>query len=251
MGKAALDLPDPLQTPPDEGKPLTSTDDLLARLAGEEIDRLLAEVDDQAGVGAAPLSLSPRTPVPSPEPKTGDSSPAPQAKAPDPQSADERTAAEIAAAAEPDLTAELDAFFKSAVPAPAAAAAPATADAHAPTAAAPTAIAPPLADLLETSHAERQGLQAPAPAPAGKAAASGTAADPTDTAVEATAMSGDSALEGGDAGALPLYLRPLEWINAPLEACPPALRDFIGKAAIITLVNAAAVLCYVLLFRRH
>jgi hypothetical protein len=36
-----------------------------------------------------------------------------------------------------------------------------------------------------------------------------------------------------------------------MDACPSALRDFIGKAAIITLVNAAAVLAYVMLFRRR
>ncbi len=42
MGKAAVDLPDPMQQPPPAGR--TSTDDLLAQLAGEEIDRLLAEL---------------------------------------------------------------------------------------------------------------------------------------------------------------------------------------------------------------
>ena len=37
MGKAALDLPDPLQAAPGEAR--TSADDLLAQLAGDEIDR--------------------------------------------------------------------------------------------------------------------------------------------------------------------------------------------------------------------
>jgi len=59
MGKAAIDLPDPL-SPPEAAKPLTSTDDLLAQLAGEEIDRLLAEVDEQAAAAA------PAAPVASP-----------------------------------------------------------------------------------------------------------------------------------------------------------------------------------------
>jgi hypothetical protein len=50
---------------------------------------------------------------------------------------------------------------------------------------------------------------------------------------------------------LPLYLRPLEWLSAPLEACPETLREVIGKVAIVTLVNALAVLAYVLLLRKH
>jgi hypothetical protein len=40
MGQAAVDLPDPLETPPVSA---SSTDDLLAQLAGEEIERLLSE----------------------------------------------------------------------------------------------------------------------------------------------------------------------------------------------------------------
>ena len=40
-------------------------------------------------------------------------------------------------------------------------------------------------------------------------------------------------------------------IMMAFDECPPALRDFIGKAAIITLVNAAAVLLYVVLFRHR
>src|SRR5437763_393337 len=43
MGQAAIDLPDPLQNSARLAGP--SADDLLAQLAGEEIDRLLAEAD--------------------------------------------------------------------------------------------------------------------------------------------------------------------------------------------------------------
>jgi hypothetical protein len=91
------------------------------------------------------------------------------------------------------------------------------------------------ADLLGTSAAERAELHSPAGEP-------GYLAAPE---VPAAADEFEA-----DEDALPVYLRPLEWINAPLEACSPAVREFLGKAAIITLVNAAAVLLYVLLFRR-
>jgi hypothetical protein len=50
---------------------------------------------------------------------------------------------------------------------------------------------------------------------------------------------------------LPLVLKPLEWINAPLDAFPNRVREAIGKIAILTMMNAVAVLTYVLIFRRH
>ena len=47
MGQATIDLPDPTQLPPDGAAPAAanSADDLLSQLAGDEIDRLLAEAD--------------------------------------------------------------------------------------------------------------------------------------------------------------------------------------------------------------
>ncbi len=50
---------------------------------------------------------------------------------------------------------------------------------------------------------------------------------------------------------LPLILKPLEWINVPLDLCPENIRELVGKIAIVTMVNAAAVLTYVWMFRRH
>lgn len=49
---------------------------------------------------------------------------------------------------------------------------------------------------------------------------------------------------------LPVYLKPLEWVNAPLSSVPESVREAMGKVAIVTLVNAIAVLIYVLLFRQ-
>ena len=44
-------------------------------------------------------------------------------------------------------------------------------------------------------------------------------------------------------------IRALEAVNAPLAFLPDAVRDALGKVAIVTLVNALAVLIYVLFFR--
>ena len=44
-------------------------------------------------------------------------------------------------------------------------------------------------------------------------------------------------------------MRVLEWINAPLDSLPDDARDAIGKVAVMTLVNAVAILVYVMFFR--
>jgi hypothetical protein len=49
---------------------------------------------------------------------------------------------------------------------------------------------------------------------------------------------------------LPVYLKPLIWINAPLDACPSVVRQMLGKVGIVTLFNALAVLAYVFFFRK-
>jgi hypothetical protein len=50
MGQAAVDLPDPLAKAP---APATSADDLLSQLAGEEIDRLLADSEQSVPADSA------------------------------------------------------------------------------------------------------------------------------------------------------------------------------------------------------
>ena len=62
MGQAVADLPDPLSAAPVSS---ASTDDLLAQLAGEEIERLLAEADEPPASSkpavVLQLRLSPRS----------------------------------------------------------------------------------------------------------------------------------------------------------------------------------------------
>lgn len=56
MGQAAVDLPD---TPNPSPTSAASTDDLLAQMAGEEIDRLLAEADGERPSKPAPAPAAP------------------------------------------------------------------------------------------------------------------------------------------------------------------------------------------------
>ena len=204
MGKAALDLPDPLQAPPEGAK--TSTDDLLAQLAGDEIDRLLAEADGaQPPAARTPFHIAPPT---GPE---KDREPAPAAAAPQQQ-----PVPPAPSSTEQDVAAEMHALFSAAV---------AKDEADAALAAAATQAE------AETSAAERDGLEVPA------AINIPGRPDARPAIVEEDVP-------------LPLYLRPLEWLNAPLAILPESVRDVIGRVAIITLINAAVILAYVLIVRR-
>lgn len=58
MGQATVDLPDPLEP---QAPSAASTDELLAQLAGEEIDRLLAEADSELPGDAKQASAPPST----------------------------------------------------------------------------------------------------------------------------------------------------------------------------------------------
>jgi hypothetical protein len=50
---------------------------------------------------------------------------------------------------------------------------------------------------------------------------------------------------------IPIYLKPLIWLNAPLDACPPTVRPMLGKVGLVTLVNAIGVLAYLFFTRKH
>jgi hypothetical protein len=73
---------------------------------------------------------------------------------------------------------------------------------------------------------------------------------PTDLGLPPKTIPVDDA-EAQDPDHLPIYLKPLVWINAPLDACPPVIRPMLGKVGIVTLLNALAVLTYVIFFRKH
>jgi hypothetical protein len=176
MGKSVVDLPDPLEQSAPE--PLTSAapagvDDLLAQMAGDEIDRLLAEAD-------TPREAPVDKPVPIPA----------------------RTDAVIAAPPPPETKTETD-------------------------------------EEGATTAAERSALEMPAE----------PIASPKP---EADLFSEEEVNAAEDADdTLPFYLKPLAWLNAPLEFLPEGVREAVGKIALLTLFNAAAVLIYVVVFRKH
>jgi hypothetical protein len=62
--------------------------------------------------------------------------------------------------------------------------------------------------------------------------------------------SGGAAESGERADRFAILLRPLELMNRPLAACSDGVREALGKVAIMTLINALAILVYVLFLRR-
>lgn len=216
MGQTALDVPDPLEKPDSS---LASTDDLLAQLAGDEIDRLLAEADNE------------RPPKPPSTPT--DASPSASPTIP--------TVENATATVSRDVSNDIDRLFTELD-------SPKSATAKAAGAEAPLPSLPP----------------AEPPAPAGTSPVSEAAAPAAQPASQADQLAADledelsasiTAARGADSDdedrPLPLWLKPLEWLNAPLAACPESLRDALGKVGILTLVNSLAIIAYVLLFRRH
>jgi len=66
-------------------------------------------------------------------------------------------------------------------------------------------------------------------------------------------MEGETEAMGaeGESGPMPILVRILEWINSPLSGFSERVREALGKVAIVTMLNATAVLVYVLMFRKH
>jgi hypothetical protein len=233
-----IDLPEPTQAPAANA----SADDLLSQLAGEEIDKLLAEaeIEKPSAVAAAPETTAPEATAVESQTLTEIAAAAPEPVVPSlpaepAPSAQPEAAPSKQGHAEAAVSAELDELFKElssdatiASPPPAAPA-PVAPKPSAPPAAAPVATAPaqPKAPDQPTSNQERAALDA----------------------IEETEH--DASDQPDAPASLPIYLKPLEWLNLPLSFVPEPARDLVGKVAIISFVNALSVIVYLLVFHRR
>jgi hypothetical protein len=263
MGQAAVDLPDPMSS---DAVPAAGADDLLAQLAGAEIDRLLHEAEKDTPAGADATAIAVPSPVEAPTtPDAIEETPANPAPTPDaiaPQLAESQPTDGADVDASAAVQSELDQLFNELNNPVSPESAQATADgitsADAPANSAVTAselddlfkqltpdapAAPPqpaaaAASGITIVEASSQAAPiAPEPTPAAVAAAP---AAPVPTPAPATTT---------ELGPTPWYLLPLEWLNYPLRSASPATREMLGKIAIITGFNAIFVLAYVLFFR--
>lgn len=249
MGQATLDLPD-LLSPPANGTAVNA-DDLMSQLAGDEIDRMLAEAD----VDRAQDEDSTDAPAPSP--------PATEAALEhelddlnselgladdsiDSHVEEELDAVEAATSTteltnpqiQSQLSSELDELID---------------EINHPQPPAPDDL--PAAPALDPDPAATAALHPPAePADIATPQADAEASPPSDADVREEQAATAALLESIEPTAppvpLPIWLRPLEWLNAPLAGLTDAARSTLGKAALITLFNAIVILLYVLLFRK-
>jgi hypothetical protein len=190
-----------------------STDELLSQLASSEIDRLLAEAENGT---ATKQALTPPPAAEAPKPavlETPAETPAPAPVAEPPVAEPLVTAPPAAAAEASERSALLEA---------------AGFEANKPEAASP----PSETQSERSAILEAAGFESVEESAAASAAAAKVA-------------------EGEDPDYVPIYLKPLVWINSPLESYPSVLRKMLGSAGIVTLLNALAVLTYVFFFRKH
>ena len=262
MGQATLDLPDPTQLSGISAGPLSpqalaSADDLLSQLAGDDIDRLLAEADAERSAAPPPASppaaVAPApTPAPAVAPPQVPALPVPAAALEVAVEAEKVADDEAATAAAIDaiLAPAIDSTLKAVEQQPAAPEQPAA------------PVAPPVElhepsfaavdqQLLNEAAAHVASIMDPPPAePEPAAAIPAVVAD----AAERQALSEPLILpppQGRSPGRLWLLVKILEWINAPMLLFSDEVREGMGKVAIVTTFNAAAVLVYVMAFRRH
>lgn len=326
MGQATVDLPDPsadakptLTPPAGQQRAPATTDDLLSQLAGEEIDRLLADAETQIppnplpDAADDPDAVDPEAAQTLLDSNTADVELAARGITLPPEpviEANQPVERPKSAADDADFLRELDAAAPGAFgPATASPIAPAPAvkeSSTTPTSDADPAVESQLDELFaelnkpvgpaaiatdsftgtsngsssaKVSEIDKLFEQLSAPitptepapvalpgevtaAPVAASAATGAASPPAaparatiadlaavlDPAVANKATSASS--DQGDDEPLPVWLRPLAWINRPFENLSDDVRALLGQAAIMTALNALAVILYVVIFRR-
>ncbi len=241
-------------------------DDLLAQLAGDEIDKLLADADEKAGTPTEPEPAAAPAAVADVDDKelakTASAEASAEAAAvapavlaalgeplaplvplasttPPPAAVAEAAKEPVAEETDAALAGELDKLFDELKKDP---------EPDAPDS--PAGLAAPVepAPVAEQAPAAEQTAETPA-----------VAIDDATTAEERGGLIEEVAEEPAEDDTtrvivevkLPIYLRPLEWINAPFAFLPDRARDLLGTIGIVTLMNAAAILVYLRLMRKH
>lgn len=255
MASAAIDLENP---PVQSTESPADADQMLSQLAGHEIDRLLAEADNGLHPGGA-----------TPE---------------EIEKAEAKAVAGETAKDEKSLTGQLDELFnelhegKNAPQNPVVTPSPQPAPtpvAKAPPAGATAEEKASLTNQLDALFCELKQEESNKPAqgaaevpsePAERTAvleAAGFESKPQATAAEAFAKDPERAAvldaAGFDSGTSdhdsdeppPFYVKILRLINAPVLRQPEFVRQAIGRAAVVTLINSMLVIGYVLIFRKH
>jgi hypothetical protein len=244
MGQAILDLPDPTQLSGVNAGPLSpqalaSADDLLSQLAGDDIDRLLAEAEAERSLPVPP---------PPPAPPLAAAPPVAEATAPDLILPTEAAIAAILAPAIDSTLKAVDEQIAASAPVDTALAAEPILPPPSQPPAAPLEVLDQ--HLLDEAAAHVSAIMdVPVAPPEPISVAPVAVAD----AAERRALSEPLIIPPVPARSsrrISVLVKILEWINSPMLLFPDAVREAIGKVAILTTFNAAAVIVYVMVFRR-
>ena len=250
MGQATVDLPDPSEVP---NAPAGSADDLLSQLAGDEIDRLLSEAEVEKGPPPAAEAAAPVESASMSDAATADeidrlfaaeaekaiASPAP---APKPAAAPVLPATPVAKSPNDDsaTAAQIDALFNEAA---AEAIKPADAPPVARSPSMPGAVIQPEAAASEEPVADPKADARQLDDTLAKASAEAlpqvkAVESETSTAEKSALAQAIDSLEATpqpatvEQEAVPFYLKPLVWLNLPMELLPQAVREAVGKIAL-------------------
>ncbi|MGA2500208.1 MAG: hypothetical protein ABSH20_20910 [Tepidisphaeraceae bacterium] len=227
MPQPAKTLPDPMKAVPAATGP--NADEILSQLAGEEIDRLLAEAESPRSDPVPPLAVAKATNV------SPSSSPAPSSPAPLPAEP----------SADQDLNQQLDALFNQLNQETGTPAAPET---PAPASARPAPLEPSPSPAAEQPKAvTASSAQVTSSLANDVLAATELAAIPEPPARENVAQSPPKEEPGSGEPPVSLFLRPLVRLSSLF---PETALDWMGKVAILTTLNAMAIFAYILI-RRH
>ena len=295
MARPAVDYPDPAEhaTPS-----MAGADDLLAQLAGDEVDRLLAEAEEGGATATDPAVTAEVLDDAVDEHVRSASALVESGEVDETQAALDQLFDELGGPITPagsspprglselvddELTVAQRELGKAPAPAadageapvepsiPSIAEAPTVLNA-APAIPEPASVADALAAEMEEDdriHGRRGGAAAPAepvvaPPEPSETPTDDLDAEPVDAEAELAAepvaaevvieeSAGDpleaEVAEAADAR-VPALVRALEWMNAPLAGLSDGAREALGKIAIVTTLNAVAVLLYVLIFRK-
>jgi|GEM_PF-5265288 len=232
---------------PTSGSDNASPDDVLSKMAGSEIDKLLAEAEE-------PLP-APVPPADSPTISTAPASvvaPTAVAKSTEADGASEKK--QVAATELDDLIAGVQAETVAApVPAPV------------------PAPEPPMSEEEEgvpRPEFKKEEQPRPAPAPASEEAAEearikklsdelelnesgGSATATTDAEIAQITGAAKHAAKAEPVGKPSFLVKILMLINRPVEECSEFAIGFLGKAAVLTFLNAAGVMIYVMVVKKH
>lgn len=241
MAEAVKDLPDPLEEPANEAG--SSPDDLLSKLADDAITQLIE--NDSKGI--PPTSAAPIEVEPAGEPAV------------EPLATETAKVEDFGLTGLADIATESQTLSTDLVPDSAIEPDPVVGQPEAAAAATPEPVVPTATEQAEDdvqsqldSVLTELKSDAPVPTPVTEvhAAAHAPASEPDSRADIKARFDHNEPPAPIRHDPPDIIVKPLQWMNLPFSSLPDSVRDTLGQIGIITIINALAVLIYVIFFKK-